>query len=112
MDILKKVPVEIENKIFYFVGEHPLANIFKEHITVILDEDNVLIIQIRDPHIVKERTVELRENEEASQILDRKIQSCKMYFRTNYSLLMYLCYGIRDNGSDIDSDIYDFNDSP
>jgi hypothetical protein len=34
MDILKKLPQEIENKVFYMVAEHPVARVFKNAILV------------------------------------------------------------------------------
>ena len=34
MDILKKMPQDIENKIFYMIAEHPVARVFKEGVTI------------------------------------------------------------------------------
>ena len=34
MDILKKMPQDIENKIFYMIAEHPVARAFKEGVRI------------------------------------------------------------------------------
>ena len=34
MDILKKLPQEIENKVFFMIAEHPCARAFKQGVKI------------------------------------------------------------------------------
>ena len=40
MDMIKMLPQEIENKIFYMIAEHPVAKIFKE--SIIIEKGNYM----------------------------------------------------------------------
>ena len=52
---IKMLPYEIQNKIFFMYAEHPLASIFKEHVTVTIKQERFIELKIKK-HFNKPKT--------------------------------------------------------
>ena len=52
---IRMLPDEIQNKIFFMFAEHPLASIFKKHVTVTIKQERFLELEIKK-HFNKPRT--------------------------------------------------------
>ena len=52
---IRTLPDEIQNKIFFMFAEHPLASIFKKHVTVTIKQERFLELEIKK-HFNKPKT--------------------------------------------------------
>ena len=52
---IKMLPYEIQNKIFFMYAEHPLASIFKKHVTVTIKQERFIELEIKK-HFNKPKT--------------------------------------------------------
>ena len=52
---IKMLPYEIQNKIFFMYAEHPLASIFKKHVTVTVKQERFIEFEIKK-HFNKPKT--------------------------------------------------------
>ena len=55
MNCIKMLPYEIQNKIFFMYAEHPLASIFKKHVTVTIQQERFIELEIKK-HFNKPKT--------------------------------------------------------
>ncbi len=55
MNCIKMLPYEIQNKIFFMYAEHPLASIFKKHVTVTIKQERFIELEIKK-HFNKPKT--------------------------------------------------------
>ena len=56
IDCVKMLPYEIQNKIFFMFAEHPLASIFKKHVTVTIKQERFIELEIKK-HFNKPKTL-------------------------------------------------------
>jgi hypothetical protein len=52
---IRTLPDEIQNKIFFMFAEHPLASIFKKHVTATIKQERFLELEIKK-HFNKPKT--------------------------------------------------------
>jgi len=52
---IKMLPYEIQNKILFMFAEHPLASIFKKHVTVTIKQERFIELEIKK-HFNKPKT--------------------------------------------------------
>ena len=100
MDIIKLLPPEIKNKIFYFYAEHPLATIFKKHIKILYfhvdTRQECFSFKIIDIKRNRDCIVGFnRINEDiiASNIYERKIIANKLLFNTWHQYARFVMHG-------------------
>ena len=71
MDMIKMLPQEIENKIFYMVAEHPLATIFKKHVDIATSRyDDYHTMFIKNKDNVRSRILVDVDDEELTEVID------------------------------------------
>ena len=56
MQYIRTLPDEIQNKIFFMFAEHPLASIFKKHVTVTVKQERFIEFEIKK-HFNKPKTL-------------------------------------------------------
>ena len=100
MDIIKLLPSDINNKIFYFYAEHPLATIFKKHIKILYFHVDTprecfsfKIIDIKRNRDCIVGFNRINEDIIASNIYERKIIANKLLFNTWHQYARYVMYG-------------------
>ena len=100
MDIIKLRPRDINNNIFYFYAEHPLATIFKKHIRILYfnvdTKQESFSFKIID--VTRHRDSVLgfnRVNEDivASNIYERKIIANKLLFDSWQQYARFVIHG-------------------
>ena len=105
MDILKKLPQELVNKVCLFYLEHPLANILKKHLTIDDEDEDRMLVSIKYRYKIRWHVIYLQEDVQLSLEMDRIIKARKMQFSSENSYWRY----IRD-GEDYDDDGYSDDD--
>jgi len=106
MDILKKLPQELVNKVCLFYLEHPLAKILKQHLTIDDEDEDRMLVSIKYRYNIRWHVIYLQEDVQLSLEMDRMIKARKMDFSSENSYWHY----IRD-GEDYDDDGYSDDDS-
>ena len=107
MDILKKLPQEIQDKIFYMVLQHPLATIFKNHIKIkrciacthpydIIQEYMVITDSNNRIEEFRHRAIEIYtcDSKERSEIIERQIRAYNLIFISKYHKTSFIYDGM------------------
>jgi len=100
MDIIKLLPPDIKNKIFYYYAEHPLAIIFKKHIKILyfyVDSPrecfSFKIIDIKRNRDCVLGFNRINEDLIASNIYERKIIANKLLFNSWHQYARFVMHG-------------------
>ena len=99
MDIIKLLPNDIKNKLFYFYAEHPLATIFKKHIKILYFNADTpqesFSFKIIDIKRNRDVVVGFRVHEDilASNIYERKIIAHKLLFDIYQQYARFVLHG-------------------
>ena len=97
MDMIKMLPQEIENKIFYMIAEHPLATIFKKHVDIAVKSNDAyphMFIKYKD--YVRSRVLVDVDDKEQTEFIDylmisqRAVESDNPYSRYD-AVSFYYC---------------------
>ena len=92
MNCIKMLPYEIQNKIFFMYAEHPLASIFKKHVTVTIKQERFIELEIKKhfnkPKTLWEPTINhtyyIRTSVSGNNKLSDKYEELVSYYNTDY----------------------------